>query len=873
MRKGVKSVRKLLALILCFGLLLSLPLSVRAQERTLKIQSPEDLLRLAEDCRLDSYSLGLTVKLTRDLDMTGVDFAGIPVFSGTFEGGGYRITGLNLTHAGSHVGLFRYITADGLIRKLHVSGTVAPTGTREYVGGIAGENEGRLENCSFEGTVAGGSYVGGLVGRQGLTGITENCKMSGSVQGTHFVGGLCGENAGVIRDSENTAAVNTLLEQNKVTLQDITLNTLTGSESAATVTDIGGIAGIGTGVIRDCRNKGHVGYPQIGYNIGGIIGSTSGYLYNCINSGTVQGRKEVGGIAGQLEPAINILFSEDALQQLQVQMGGLTGIAGSMGSHASSGVSALREQASRLDSEVENAKEAVGMLAPSKEFPFIPDKDTVQASKNALASSISGMNESVSAMASISKSTLSTLSSDVQKLAGQISAIGGTMATASENLGASVTDISGIDTPEDMTAKIQSCRNNASVNGDWNVGGIVGSIAIENDLDPESDLDLTGEYSLNFDMQLRSVLLECQSSGTVTGKKQNVGGTVGWMSMGLVQNCVATCPVEAQGAEYTGGIAGRSRGILRNNAYRGALAGSRYSGGIAGEAQEVTGCTAIVELSGAGEFRGAVLGSGKDAALVDNFYLSVGRDPGAVDGISYAGRAQALEQEEFFALAALPKNFNFVTLTFRFADGSDVQRVLPYGTRLSEKHFPELPVVEGAEGRWLNPLDMGDPINFDTCIEAVYQAHSYTLAVENGNRDGLPLLLVQGDFLPGSTVSMTRRDTAGLEAWDLELPHSAAPRKLRYLLPETAPKAGVTLHGLVDEKWVELPYTLSGSYLVFEAAQGLTAIELQEAPVDNRPTYLAVGGGAALIVVIVTVTVLLRRKKKTAPETELEVVS
>lgn len=856
--------RKLISMLLCLCLLAALP--VAAEERTLRLSSPEDLLRLAEDCRLDSYSLGLTVKLTRDLDMTGIPFEGIPVFSGTFEGNGNRITGLSLTHAGSHVGLFRYLTEGSLVRELHVSGTVAPTGTREYVGGIAGHSEGTLVSCSFEGTVAGGSYVGGLVGYQGITAITESCAVSGTVQGTHFVGGLVGDNAGVIRDSENSASVNTLLEQNKVTLQDITLESLTGAESAATVTDIGGIAGTGTGVIRDCRNRGDVGYPQIGYNIGGIIGSTSGYLYNCTNSGTVQGRKEVGGIAGQLEPAINILFSEDALQKLQTQMGGMAGIAGAMGSHASSGVSALRQQASRLDSEVENAKDAIGMLAPSKEFPFVPDPDTVQASKNALASSISGMNESVSAMASISKSTLGTLSSDVQKLAGQISAIGGTVATASENLGASVSDISGLDTVDDLTAKLQSCRSSGSVSGDWNVGGIVGAIAIENDLDPESDLDLTGEYSLNFDMELRGVLVDCQASGTVTGRKQNVGGIVGWMSMGLAKNCVAACSVDAQAAEYTGGIAGRSRGILRDNAYRGALQGSRYSGGIAGSAQEVTGCRAIVELSGAGEFRGAILGSGRDAALAENFYLAVGSDPGAVDGISYGDKAQALDREAFFGLTGLPENFSLVTVTFRFPDGTETLRVLPYGTRLTEKHFPALPSLEGSEGTWNSPVALGEPLSFDTVIEAVYQAHSYTLSVENGDRDGLPLLLVQGDFLPGSAVAMTRRSTDALEAWDLELPESAAPRKLRYLLPDNAPKSGVILRGLVEEKWTELNFTNSGSYLVFEAPQGLTAIELQEAPVDNRPLYLAVAGSVVLIVVTVTVSALVRRKKKKAPE-------
>lgn len=858
--------RKLICIVL--GLCLLSTLTVAAQENILKLETPEDLLRLAENCRLDSYSIGLTVKLTRDLDLTGLDFQGIPTFSGTFEGGGFRITGLELTHAGSHVGFFRYLTAEAVVRDLHISGTVTPAGTREAVGSIAGENAGRLENCSFEGTVSGSQYVGGLVGHQTLTGLLENCAISGSVQGTHFVGGIAGENTGVIRNCVNKAAVNTLLEQNKVSLGDITLDTLTGAESATTVTDIGGIAGTGTGVIRDCRNTGDVGYPQIGYNVGGIIGSTSGYLYNCTNTGTVQGRKEVGGIVGQLEPAVSILFSQDALQTLQSQMGGMAGIASAMGSHASSGVSALRDQANKLDQEVDNAKNAIGMLAPSTEFPFVPDLDTIQASKNALASSISGMNESVSSMASISKSTLSTISSDVQKLAGAMSAIGGTVSTASENLGASVADISGMDTPEDMTSKIQECVNSGSVNGDWNVGGIAGAIAIENDLDPESDLDLAGEYSLNFDMELRSVLLNCKSTGTVTGKKQNVGGVLGWMSLGLVTDCVSTGAVDAQPAEYTGGIVGRSQGIIRSSNYRGKLSGSRYSGGIAGIGKDVTDCAAIVELSGAGEFRGAILGAAAEGYLSENYYLSVGQDPGAIDGISYAQQAQALDREDFFALERIPSDFCLITLTFRLQDGTETQSIFRYGTRLAQEHFPQLPELEGAEGRWVCPLEIGEPICFDILAEAVYEAHSYTLAVENSDRSGLPLLLVQGDFLPGCTVSMTRRDTAALEAWDLNLPESSAPRKLRYLLPKDRAQADVTLLGLVDEKWSPISFTRSGSYLVFDAPQGLTALELHEAPQDNTPMYLAAAGVGVLALVILTAALLYRRRKKKSPEAE-----
>ena len=853
--------RKLISLILCLCLVAALPIAVQAEENVLRINSLEDFLQFAENCRLDAYSQGLTVKLYRDLDLTGADFAGIPSFSGTFEGNGYHIKGLELTHAGSYVGLFRYLTQDAVVRDLHVEGYVAPTGKREFVGGIAGQNSGILENCTFTGSVAGSQYVGGLVGKQTLTGIVVGCSVAGSVQGSHFVGGLVGTNSGVIRNCENTAAVNTLLEQNSISLEDITLETLTGAESATTVTDIGGIAGTGTGVIRNCVNRGDVGYPQIGYNIGGIIGSTSGYLLECINNGTIQGRKEVGGIAGQLEPAVSILFSQDALQTLQGQMSGLGGAASAMGSHAQSGASALRQQADKLDKEVANAKEAVGMLAPTKEFPHLPDLDTIQASKNALADSFTGMNESVTSMASITKSTLSTLSSDMQNLAGQLSAIGGTISTASDNLGATLADVSDADTPDDLTSKLQGCRNAGPVSGDWNVGGIAGAIAIENDLDPDSDLDLFGEYSLNFAMELRSVIIDCENAAAVSGNKQNTGGILGWMSMGLVKSCVSTASVK--GAEYTGGIVGNSEAAIRDCVYRGAIQGNSYTGGIAGTAQTITDCAAITELTTQSQFQGAILGYSKDAYLSGNYYLPVERDPGAVDGISYAEKAQPLDREAFFALPHLPQALHMVTVTFQMADGTQAVRVLPYGTRFNDTFFPALPQQEGAEGYWDSPVSTGDPLCFDILIQAVYEVHSYTLSSQNADRHGLPLVLLQGDFLPGSALSMESRDTTGIEAWNLSLPDSAVTRKLRYLLPRERAEGEVAVMGLVGEKWQALEYTRSGSYLVMEIPQGLTAIEIFEVPEDNSwQLYAAIGGVAALAIVLTTLFLVRRKKKK-----------
>ena len=157
--------KRMISWVLCVLLLLSSFLPVHAEEAAYSISTVEEFLTFAENCRLDSYSQGLTVYLKKSLDLTGVPFEGIPVFAGTFEGGGYTISGLSLTADGSVQGLFRYLTADAVVRNLSVAGEFHPGGSRNKVGAIAGENAGQIISCSFSGSVSGGDSVGGLVGR------------------------------------------------------------------------------------------------------------------------------------------------------------------------------------------------------------------------------------------------------------------------------------------------------------------------------------------------------------------------------------------------------------------------------------------------------------------------------------------------------------------------------------------------------------------------------------------------------------------------------------------------------------------------------------------------------------------------------------
>ena len=93
-----------------------------------------------------------------------------------------------------------------------------------------------------------------------LGGVIENCQVHGSVSGNPFVGGIAGKNNGVIRSCANNAQINSTVQENTVALSDITMDSLVHSESAQTVTDIGGIAGNSSGVIRNCANQGGVGY-------------------------------------------------------------------------------------------------------------------------------------------------------------------------------------------------------------------------------------------------------------------------------------------------------------------------------------------------------------------------------------------------------------------------------------------------------------------------------------------------------------------------------------------------------------------------------------------------------------------------------------
>ena len=850
-------------LLLC---MLLTPYHAQASElRLFRLDSPQALMELAQLCKLDSNSENLLVTLTQDIDLTGTDFQGIPIFSGSFDGRGHTISGLRLEEEGSFQGLFRYLTSNALVEDLHIEGIVEAKGSAVAVGSIAGQNAGTVKNCSFSGIVSGAETIGGIAGLNALTGIVENCQVSGSVRGKHFVGGITGQNNGVIRNCRNDAQINTTVSENQIHLEDITLESITGAESAATTTDIGGICGTGSGVIRKCENHGNVGYPKVGFNVGGIAGSFTGFLDRCTNYGTVSARKDTGGIVGHLEPAISMDFETDTVQILQEQMQTMSDLANSTAAQAQAATGKLQHQAESIGQHTDAALDALNSLLEDTESGKLPDPDTVQAAMNVVSGSISAITVILGETVESAQNSANAISHGLDAMSGQMGQIGTTVNNAAENLGGKLEDVSDLDTDADISAKILACQNNAPVSGDWNTGGIVGAVGLENDLDPQSDLVLSGNLSANFNLSFRAVVLKCQNNAPVTGSKQNIGGIAGWASMGLIKSCTARASVDATGADYVGGIAGLSYGFIRSCHARCTVSGSQYAGGIAGTGATVTDCRTIVRISGS-ERIGAILGFADTLDNIQgNYYLSPHEDPGAIDGISYADCAAPMASEAFFLLEGLPQDFDRVTVTFLMDDGTQKRITLPYGFSLTQARIPELPLRNGSSGVWVGDAGLLDPLLYDTVFTAVYPKSQTVLGSDLLSPEGRPRMLAQGSFTENQQLLLTlTEDPAALYAWQIQLPESESAVTLRLLLPEAVDPGRDILQVCCNGNWKTVAYIQDGSYLVFSCQDNLTQLRIVDVPVDYTVHWIAGGAILFMIAGITAIILACRASKKKA---------
>jgi hypothetical protein len=152
-------------------------------------------------------------------------------FAGSFIGGNYEITGLNIPNgSGSNFGLFGIIAAGGRVENLKLEEVTIATNASN-VGGVAGNNAGTIEGCTVSAVgISGSANVGGIAGSNTGTGFSKNKITAGNITGTdpNSTGALVGTNGGTI-DSTNFAT--TAVKVNGAAVDN---NNLVGSGSTGT---------------------------------------------------------------------------------------------------------------------------------------------------------------------------------------------------------------------------------------------------------------------------------------------------------------------------------------------------------------------------------------------------------------------------------------------------------------------------------------------------------------------------------------------------------------------------------------------------------------------------------------------------------------
>lgn len=872
--------RKFFAAMLAFVILLAAATPAYAEEEstqepdivlteTVFISGVEDFLALAEKCSLDTWSVDKKVVLQTDLSLSGTDFEGIATFGGTFEGNGHTISGLLIEESVAPAGLFRYLQPTAAVRNLKVSGEIRPDGDASTVGGIVGENHGSLEGCSFQGDVTGQLDTGGIAGSN--YGRIRSCTAAGKLTGENRTGGIAGYNEGTIDGCENSMEINVdsvdpAIDPTSIDLDfNMDLSQLSSMNTSDAAKDTGGIAGYSAGVIMSCTNSGAVGYPHIGYNLGGIVGRNCGFVGESRNTGFIQGRKDVGGIAGQIEPNIATILSPDYLETLSKQFENLGGLTSAAGSHAAAAGDQVQSCIQRIAAYQSSARAALDSIASGLGGEE-PDFSGVEALGNA----IQGMVNTTRELQSILAGSVEDVSEDVSAISEQINSISRTFALATEDAKKeTVTDISDVDLGDITEGKLLGCANAGTVEGDLNVGGIVGMMGLEYEIDPEDDAP-SSSATQRRRYELKAIVQECTNTGTVTGKRSYAGGICGRMELGLISASQGYGTITSESGDYVGGIAGMAGGTVRQCFAKCALSGKSYIGGIvgcgigedySGESSTVRDCYSMVDIVEAEQFIGGI--SGADiGTFTGNFFVS--DTLAGINGVSYSSLAEPISYEALLRTENLPEAMRQFTLSF-LADGQTIKEIpFDYGDSFDFSVYPEIPEKDGHYAQW-STNDLTD-LRFDTQVEVEYYPYMTALNSSSLRPDGRSVLFVQGKFKSGDSIEVAPGTAQFpgdehirlLECWHISIPADGLEsHNIRYLPAEE----DVAVYLLKNGIWSKLSPETMGSYLEFEAPGAEVEIAVVLESTEGLIPYILPAGLVLLLLLILLIALKKKRKK------------
>lgn len=267
--------------------------SYDSNTKTITIYSGEGL-KVAADV-VNSGDTDINIILDNDIDLSDIDWTPIGTesrpYTGTFDGGTYTITGLKIDKSGTdYVGLIGCLGSGGKVQNVTLTEVNVTGGT--YVGGIAGQTDGTVENCSVNGTVTGQNQTGGIVGQNFST--ISGCSAEGTVTGNINVGGI----SGLCVPNYDTGT------------GSLIGSTIEGCHSTAAVSGISSVGGVlgnlgNNSFLMACYSTGNVTVTSTdGSFVGGVVGINSqGTVTGCYHATgeitSLGGGGRIGGIVGE----------------------------------------------------------------------------------------------------------------------------------------------------------------------------------------------------------------------------------------------------------------------------------------------------------------------------------------------------------------------------------------------------------------------------------------------------------------------------------------------------------------------------------------------------------------------------------------------
>lgn len=530
-----------------------------------------------------------------------------------------------------------------------------------------------------------------------------------------------------------------------------------------------------------------------------------------------------------------------------------------------------------------------GIVLLSAQTPELPDmgdlgsglEDVIGgvADNEALRDNLDQMSQDMDYFNDIIGASSQSLSSDLKAVGYQLSKVllMMTNALSGQNAMDIYDDVSAREPKTSTDGRVKLCVNHGSIEGDTNVGGIAGDMGIEYEFDLENELMsvFTASNIIRSTYQSKCIASENINYGSITAKKDNAGGIAGQCQVGVIESCQDYASVISSEGSFVGGIVGNSLAVVKDSYAMGKLDGQEYVGGIAGYGSQISSCVSLVELGQVTACSGAIAGwaDASGNALENNFYTHPRL--GAVDGISYSGKAQAVSYEELLKLKGLPEEFGQLKLSF-VADGEVVAELpFEYGGSIDESELPAVPEKQGYSGSWAEHDYSG--LYFSDTVEAVYTYRQGTLAVEKpGGEEEKALVLAEGSFDSKAQLSLREFTGAGpdieqasiREKWVLEIEGAQADGEYRihYLSPEPLEHRGsIELYSFEGGVWKRLDTRPSGSYLIFDC-QGDSMVFCAVEIVKPVNTALLICGGALAAAVAVVLTARCVKKKKTKTE-------